>query len=32
MAVEWQRDADAALSQAKAGQKPLLVDFSAAPA
>jgi uncharacterized protein YyaL (SSP411 family) len=32
MAVEWQRDADAALSQAKAEQKPLLVDFSAAPA
>jgi uncharacterized protein YyaL (SSP411 family) len=32
MAVEWNKDADAALSQAEAEQKPLLVDFSAAPA
>ena len=32
MAVEWKKDADAALSEAKAAKKPLLVDFSAAPA
>jgi hypothetical protein len=32
MAVEWNKDADAALSQAKAEKRPLLVDFSAAPA
>jgi hypothetical protein len=32
MAVEWERDADVALSQAKAERKPLLIDFSAAPA
>jgi uncharacterized protein YyaL (SSP411 family) len=32
MAVEWNKDVDAALSQAKAENKPLLIDFSAAPA
>ena len=32
MAVEWRKDADAALSEAKSAGKPLLVDFSAAPA
>ena len=32
MAVEWKKDADAALSEAKSTKKPLLVDFSAAPA
>jgi hypothetical protein len=32
MAVEWNKDADAALSQAKAEKRPLLFDFSAAPA
>jgi uncharacterized protein YyaL (SSP411 family) len=32
MAVEWNKDADTALSQAKAEEKPLLIDFSAAPA
>jgi hypothetical protein len=32
MAVSWNKDIDAALSLAKTQQKPLLVDFSAAPA
>jgi hypothetical protein len=32
MAMQWLKDADAALAQAKAAKKPLLVDFSAAPA
>lgn len=32
MSVQWIKDADAALSQAKAAKKPVLVDFSAAPA
>jgi len=32
MAVSWNKDIDAGLSQAKAQHKPLLVDFSAAPA
>jgi hypothetical protein len=32
MAVEWKKDADAALSEAKSTKRPLLVDFSAAPA
>ena len=32
MAVEWKKDADAVLSEAKSTKKPLLVDFSAAPA
>ena len=32
MAVEWNKDADAALAEAKAQNKPLLIDFSAAPA
>jgi hypothetical protein len=32
MAAEWNKDADAALSQAKAEKRPLLIDFSAAPA
>jgi hypothetical protein len=32
MAVQWNKDADAALEEAKAAKKPLLVDFSAAPA
>ncbi len=32
MAVAWNKDADAALAEAKAEKKPLLVDFSAAPA
>lgn len=32
MSVEWKKDVDAALAEAKAGNKPLLLDFSAAPA
>jgi uncharacterized protein YyaL (SSP411 family) len=32
MPVNWIKDADAALEQAKAQNKPLLIDFSAAPA
>ena len=32
MSVQWSKDADAALAAAKEAKKPLLVDFSAAPA
>ena len=32
MKVQWLKDADAALAEAKTNNKPLLVDFSAAPA
>lgn len=32
MSVNWITDSDEALSQAKQQNKPLLVDFSAAPA
>jgi uncharacterized protein YyaL (SSP411 family) len=32
MAVNWNKDADRALAEAKAQNKPLLIDFSAAPA
>jgi len=32
MAVNWNKDADAALAEAKTSKKPLLIDFSAAPA
>jgi endonuclease/exonuclease/phosphatase (EEP) superfamily protein YafD len=32
MAVNWNKDIDAALSQARSEHKPVLVDFSAAPA
>jgi uncharacterized protein YyaL (SSP411 family) len=32
MLVNWITDADAALEQAKNESKPLLIDFSAAPA
>jgi uncharacterized protein YyaL (SSP411 family) len=32
MLVNWNNDADAALAEAKAQNKPLLIDFSAAPA
>jgi hypothetical protein len=32
MLVEWKTDADAALSEAKSTKKPVLIDFSAAPA
>jgi len=29
--VRWQKDVDAALMEAKAARKPVLLDFSAAP-
>lgn len=32
MPVEWKHDIDAALNQAKAESRPVLMDFSAAPA
>jgi hypothetical protein len=32
MAVQWNKDADAALAESKSTKKPLLIDFSAAPA
>jgi hypothetical protein len=32
MKVRWRTDADAALAEAKEHKKPLLIDFSAAPA
>jgi hypothetical protein len=32
MNVQWTKDADAALAHAKEIKKPVLVDFSAAPA
>ena len=32
MAVNWSKDVDAALAQAKNANKPILLDFSAAPA
>jgi hypothetical protein len=32
MLVNWLRDLDAALAQANSESKPLLIDFSAAPA
>jgi len=31
MKVQWLKDADAALAEAKTNKRPLLVDFSAAP-
>lgn len=32
MAVQWSKDVDAALEQGKQQNKPVLLDFSAAPA
>lgn len=32
MAVKWSKDVDAALAKAKSEKKPILLDFSAAPA
>jgi thiol:disulfide interchange protein len=32
MAVSWNKEVDSALNQAKSQHKPVLVDFSAAPA
>jgi uncharacterized protein YyaL (SSP411 family) len=31
MAVDWKKQADAALTEAKKTRKPILLDFSAAP-
>jgi uncharacterized protein YyaL (SSP411 family) len=31
MAIDWNHDFEAALEQAKAENKPILLDFSAAP-
>lgn len=31
MKVNWIKDADAALEEAKANKRPILIDFSAAP-
>lgn len=31
MELQWQRDIDAAVAQAKESKRPLLLDFSAAP-
>lgn len=31
MKVNWMKDADAALEEAKANKRPILIDFSAAP-
>lgn len=32
MKVQFQKDAEAALAEAKSSKKPVLIDFSAAPA
>jgi uncharacterized protein YyaL (SSP411 family) len=32
MSIEWSHDVDAAIAQAKDTNKPILLDFSAAPA
>ena len=32
MAVQWRTDVDAALAEAKENNRPVLLDFSAAPA
>lgn len=32
MKVQWLKEADAALAEAKTSKKPVLIDFSAAPA
>ena len=32
MKVNWMKDADAALADAKTSKRPILIDFSAAPA
>jgi hypothetical protein len=31
MAMEWKKDADAALAEARSGDRPVLLDFTAAP-
>lgn len=32
MTIEWRRDVDAALAEARQAKKPILLDFTAAPA
>jgi hypothetical protein len=32
MPVQWSKDVDSALADAKGNRRPLLIDFSAAPA
>jgi hypothetical protein len=32
MAVKWNKDVDAVINEAKSAKKPVLIDFSAAPA
>ena len=31
MEIQWQKDVDAALKEARTSRKPVLVDFTAAP-
>ncbi len=31
MAIEWRKDVDAALAEARTARRPLLLDFTAAP-
>lgn len=31
MPIEWKKDVDAALAEARTAKKPLLLDYSAAP-
>ena len=31
MAIEWRKDTDTALAEARSSRKPLLLDFTAAP-
>jgi hypothetical protein len=31
MAIQWMKDVDAALAEARGKNKPLLIDFNAAP-
>jgi hypothetical protein len=31
MAINWRKDVDKAMEEARASEKPLLLDFSAAP-
>jgi hypothetical protein len=31
MSIAWHKDVDAALAQARADKRPLLIDFNAAP-
>jgi hypothetical protein len=31
MSIAWNKDIDAALAQARAAKRPLLIDFNAAP-